>query len=147
MKVIKGDLLNPPSDVDAVCIPTNLQVRKDGTAVMGAGLALAASKKWTDLDKYLGVLLQRGYEKTIIVQCVHSLNIVAVPTKDHWRQSSSLILISQSLGELVGLANQWSWKQVWVPSLGTGLGKLSTSLVWPIMHEKLDDRFTMVLKG
>jgi len=99
MLVQKGDILNPSSGVDAVCIPTNLQLRKDGTAVMGAGLALAAHKKW-DLHTDLGILLKLGVKTTTIIKRVGNLHIVAVPTKDDWRQLSSIALIKESLKEL-----------------------------------------------
>lgn len=147
MKVIKGDLLDPTPDVDAVCVTTNLQRRRDGTAVMGAGIALAAHKKW-NLHADLGVLLHLGVKETVVIKRVGVLHIVAVPTKDHWKENSSIELIEKSLKELVHITtHERNWLNVWVPSMGTNNGRLSTDLVWPVMHKYLDDRFTMVLKG
>ena len=43
-----------------VVIPTNLRRKADGTAVMGAGLALAAARRFPDLAARYGVALGAG---------------------------------------------------------------------------------------
>jgi len=90
-----------------------------------------------------------GAKSVVVIKTIGEdeiIHIVSVPTKVHWRDNSTVELITKSLNDLVDIADSLSLKQVWVPSLGTGLGGLSTNIVWPLMHEKLDDRFTMVLK-
>lgn len=147
MRVIKGDLLKPHRFVDAVCITTNTQTRRNGTAVMGAGVALYAHKKW-NLDRLYGFYLRTTRANTgpTIIKPVGSLSIVAFPTKIDWRNPSCIDLISRNLDKLIGLADQEVWQEIWLPSLGTNNGKLPTHEVWPLMHDKLDNRFVMVLK-
>lgn len=151
MKILfSSDALTPPSDVDAVCITTNLQTRKDGSAVMGAGIALAANKKWR-LDQALGELIRAGNTGVAEIFAVRrgtapALSIVAFPTKIDWRNRSSMVLIQRGMDQLKELAAKNNWQHVWLPSLGTNNGGLRREDVWPSMAKTLDDRFTLVLR-
>jgi len=146
------NVLNPPADVNAVCITTNLQVKQNGRAVMGAGIALAANKKWR-LDEALGEKLRRGEKHVVEIFSVRRgrgvppLAIVAFPTKDDWRNKSSIELIKRGLVQLSQLSTRNGWETIWLPSLGTNNGGLAKTLVWPIMAKMLDNRFTLVLRN
>lgn len=149
--LFEQDILAPPAEVQAVCITTNLQTRRDGTAVMGAGIALAANKKWR-LDRALGDLLRAGRNGVTEIFAVRRagmvpLAIVAFPTKDDWRTRSSMVLIQRGMEQLKILAEKNGWQHVWLPSLGTGMGGLNKADVWPRMAATLDDRFTLVLNN
>lgn len=145
MKTLKSDILKPAPSVNAVCVTTNLRCRNNGTAIMGAGIALAAHKQW-NLDIIYGSQLRRGQKSVGIIKEIDLLSIVAFPTKDNWRNPSSIELIKKGLAQLVELTSHHGWQKVWVPSLGTNNGGLSTSVVWPIMEQYLDERFTLVLR-
>lgn len=55
MQTLKGDIFK--LDVDAICIPTNGCLRRDGRAVCGAGLARDAQERWGEFEEILGLLI------------------------------------------------------------------------------------------
>lgn len=152
MRVIKGDLFITDAPVNAICIPTNGIVKANGKAVMGAGVAKVARDKFTGLDERLGELLRS------LGNHVHWLGdeygtfkdfgpeLVSFPTKYHWRDPSDINLIRQSCIELVELTNAKSWKSVWLPPVGCGLGALEWADVSKVLGDVLDDRFAVVFK-
>ena len=149
MRVVHDDLFAATPKVDAICITTNMQVKRNGMAICGAGIALTAAKRWAVFPIILGQLLKKGIKQVAIVipKADHYPAVIAFPTKDDWRNPSSIELIKTGLEQLKQMADDKDWTNVWLPSLGTNNGKLPTAVVWPIMHEYLDDRFTLVLRG
>jgi len=156
MKTIKGDILNPPEGTDAICIPTNGIVRANGELVMGAGLALAAKKKWPEIARTLGVAVKRFGNGVHLMNTFQSKGqevsknefcyVLSFPTKNHWRDKSSLELITKSCEQLLAFVDKWGVKQVMLPVVGCGLGNLKWEEVEPILDKYLDDRFTVVFK-
>lgn len=150
MKHARGDIFTAhPPQVDAICITTNMQVKRNGLAVCGAGIALAAAKQWATFPVVLGILLKQNIKRVAIVLVADgdTPNVIAFPTKDDWRNPSSLKLIERGLKQLVEMTDLKGWKSVWLPSLGTNNGKLSKLEVWPLMSQYLDNRFTLVTRG
>lgn len=152
MKEITADFWEVWINYDFVCIPTNGCVKKDGCAVMGAGLAKEARERWPGIDLALGTNIKVF---GIGVTAIHwleigakEIDIYAFPTKYHWKEKSSLELIEKSAKELVekveGFIVDGGWK-VLLPRPGTGYGRLSWEKeVKPILAPILDDRVTVI---
>lgn len=121
-----------------VVIPTNMQTKRDGSAVMGAGIALQAANKFPELPTLYGDALakSRGFYIN------RDMRVICVPTKVHWREKSDLDLIRIAVTALKKLPEVVT--PVAVPALGCGRGGLSWNSVKPIL-ERLDPaRFIIV---
>ena len=105
-----------------IVIPTNTTIKKDGLAVMGAGLAKQAAKKYPDLPKLLAYKIKQDEEGTFDFP---ELGLVCVPTKRDWRDKSDPKLIKYGCKQLALLAKLVPQEQFYVPLLGCGLGGLS----------------------
>lgn len=143
MKEITGDLFE--FEGDAICITTNGMINKDGLAVMGKGVALAAAQKYPVLPDRLGRalmnlgnkvnwLLNKNFEET-------EINVVSFPTKHNWKNNSDIALIEASAKQLVELANKLGWKKIAITRPGCGNGGLEWKDVKPVIEKYLDDRF------
>jgi len=114
-------------------IPTNGFVKNNGRAVMGAGLALQAAKRFPDLPVVLGRCIDSSGNHVHVIR--H--DIVAFPTKHNWWEKSDLKLIEQSAEELRALAETQGWRLVALPRVGTGNGQLRWAEVKPILNRVL----------
>lgn len=91
MRVITGDLWT----VEAAwrIIPTNLNVRYDGTAVMGAGVALQAAQRYPRLSEDLGFFLRAtddshlpyGQGRPSLLYHATQYRLTCLATKRNWR--------------------------------------------------------------
>lgn len=142
MKEEVGDLWEYHPDTYVV-IPTNGVVKNTGRAVMGAGLAKQAKKRFPDLDKELG---EKITEHGNHVYAFQDKSIVTFPTKNDYRDDASIELIKSQLPRLARFAdhNNLDKNAVAVPRLGCGLGNLSWRKVKPLLKDKLDSRFILV---
>ena len=136
-----GDLFTPGPETFAICIPTNGEVTK-GSAVMGAGLALAAKRCVPGIERLLGrKLIEEGNHVFFLTSAGLPFNLVSFPTKDRWREPSSLALIERSARELRILVEAKlppaSSLSVALPRVGCGLGGLRWSVVAPILLREL----------
>lgn len=138
MKIVEGDLLQMPG---VKCVTTNGVIKGNGEAVMGAGIALKASKANPWMPRRLGHLITQHGNRTFNL----GHGWVALPTKHHWRQDSDLDLIKTSCQQLVSMADKFGWTDVYLPAPGVGMGNLNWDSVHAILDEILDDRFTVVL--
>ena len=128
---------------DAVCVTTNGIVKRDGSAVMGAGIARLADAKYKLASK-LGAMLKKSGNHCSDMGLYDNKHIVTFPTKKHWKDMSSLTLIKQSCHELVAMADKNNWNNVLLPAIGCGLGQLDfETQVKPVIETILDDRFTI----
>lgn len=106
-------------------------------AVMGAGIALGAKKKYRYITSTLGKLLK---EKGNIPFYLPEFNVITFPTKNEWRKPSTLELIAESAESLVKLVVYNDIKMVFLPRPGTGLGGLNYEKeVRPILEKIFDD--------
>lgn len=147
---IDADLWSYPAW--ARVVTTNGQVRKDGRAVMGAGVAKAAAQRYPDIERLLGAALREHGNHVhaffcptgrIIAQYDH---VITFPTKEHWRDPSTLSLIERSAREMAELFSNpryESWGTVVMPRPGTGRGGLRWDEVRPVIAPILDDRFVV----
>jgi hypothetical protein len=141
MRTLHGDLWS--ADATWRIIPTNLCVRRDSTAVMGAGIALQAARRHPDLPRELGAFLRRSTPNALVAH-FPAYRLLCLPTKTDWRLPSSLDLIErglcQFLADLSSPPNA-SAGPIALPLLGCGLGQLRSSDVLPLLDRLLDDRF------
>lgn len=101
-------------------ITTNLLWRRDGTAIMGKGLALSAAQRRPGLDARYGEHLRAG--RRVVIDD----DLVLFPSKRDWRNDACLDLIRESARALVALmlANP-HFDFVLVPHVGARNGRLN----------------------
>jgi hypothetical protein len=117
------DIWNFTEEGDAICIPTNTMVKRDGTAVMGAGLALQAARQLPDAPAILGASIATEPSKLIVnIGTWGSATVLSFPTKRDWRNPSNLDLIRSSATELLSIAARFD--RIIIPRVGGGLGGL-----------------------
>ena len=145
MKEIKLDIISDEALIaaDAVFIPTNLRTRKDGRAIMGAGLAKQALRRWPKAEAVLGAHLSIRGEGVWQFAMEHGCRVFGFPTKYHWKGIADLGLIGDGCVIAKGLADFFHWQTAYIPPLGCGLGRLSKKQVYPILEDLLDERFTI----
>lgn len=133
-----------------LCITSNFTIKRDGSAVLGAGIAKQARDHYAPgIDRKLGALmaLPEGKKTQLIAYYPvfgFRTALVSYPVKHHWKQNATIELIVKSARQLVELANQHQWNNIYLPRPGCGNGKLSWNDVRPHLVEILDDRFKIV---
>ncbi len=151
MRESQGDLFE--QECDAICITTNGMLKLDNRrrviAVMGAGVARQAAERFPDLSWYFANrIIESGHHTQIIVPSlppVIQCPWVSLPTKIHWKNPSTIVLVKQSCEELVELANQQNWQDVVLTRPGCGNGGLNWhGQVKLVISKILDDRFTVI---
>jgi hypothetical protein len=115
-----------------VVIPTNVTCKGDGTAVMGAGLALDAATRFPDLPARYGRALRAGNPRVAIGD--HRL--LLAPTKDHWREPAQMALVLELLDGAVRWTTANPELGLAVVAPGCGLGGLG----WPLVRAAAVDR-------
>lgn len=159
MKEEKENIWNPRYDSYWRVIPINCQVNDRGFLIMGKGLAEEAAKRYYNLDVHWGTEMRDKMEKIpktakhLFVGTLfdYTTNLIGFPTKYHWRDRASLILIENNLKHLVEIgkgrkAIGLDFKIV-CPYIGCGLGNLDwESQVRPLMEKYFgdDDNFIVV---
>lgn len=135
------------SIADAICFTSNGIVRDDRSLVMGAGVAKAFRDKFKGLGQSAGEKVNKNGNVCQIVgetvfnnRCVF---IVAFPTKQHWKNTSTLSLIRKSAIELMKLIDERGWKNIYLPKPGVLHGGLKYEDVKKEIEGILDDRVTI----
>ena len=82
-----------------------------------------------------GHLLKPGLVQ--VFQHSPSRTIINLPTKDHWRNPSTLAHVESGLIALNTALHTHAIDSVAVPALGTGLGGLKWPDVLPLIHQHL----------
>lgn len=128
-----------------VVVTTNLCVRNDGQAVMGAGVAKDAAIKYPWLPTALG-----KHIRTLGEQLYIEYPVICLPTKTDWKLQSDLALIERGCIQLAMFARTLdavcSDTYIYLPKLGCGLGGLDwEKQVRPVVDSILEgDRFVLV---
>lgn len=140
----------PITDDCAVCVTTNGMVKRNGHAVMGAGIAKQANELF-HCSQTLGQLLtQHGNHVFDLGPAARSgpfYRLFSYPTKHDWRNPSDPALVKQSARELVALVNKMNIKTCYLPPVGCGLGGLNwNQQVKPMLESILDNRFIAVVR-
>ncbi len=164
MKEVIGDvfteMMNP--DVDSICITTNGIVGADGKAIMGAGTAGEAARRWTTVRKRLGKALKtfgnlpyvigminlagtfQDTDAALIKDKKYKCLVWSFPTKNDFRHNSDIELIRNSAKLMVDHANTFDLKKIVLPRPGCSNGKLDWKTVKTEIAGILDDRFVIV---
>jgi len=129
-----------------ICITTNGTVKKNGDAVMGAGIANEAKKKYPAFPSLLGSKL-KNYGND-----VHYLgdNIITFPVKHNWYETADIDLIIKSCKQLMNALDNLTVKRGYdvyaiLPRPGCGNGKLDwETQVKPVISKILDDRIWVI---
>lgn len=147
VREVVGDLFTYPAD--AVVIAVNWRTKRNGEAVMGAGVARSAAERWPWLPRRLGQLIDAYPDEpgTLSWAAGGYSYVVTLPTKRDWRHPADLDLIERGLQQLVTECGGHNWQTIALPRLGCGLGGLSWDDVRPILERYLDDRFVVVHRG
>jgi len=146
MKVIKDNVWKYWEKGHYIVIPTNGTIKKDGSCVMGRGLALQAKEKVKGIEYTLGKSIYRFGNGTLFLPD----NLIAFPVKHNWWEKVDLKLIERSakqLRELIEFIKPYSYLikyPIYLPKVGCGNGGLNWKNVEPILDKYLDDRFIVV---
>jgi hypothetical protein len=98
---------------------------------MGCGVALQAKRRMPQLPRLLGTHLARhGNTPCVFAQ----YRVVTLPTKDDFRQDSSLDRIESTCKTLDSLLNACDVEELYIPLLGCGAGRLHWDVVKPIIE-------------
>jgi hypothetical protein len=120
-------------------ITTNGFVKKNGEAVMGAGVAKQARSRFPDLPTRLGNFIKTSGNHVGIFE---DIGILTMPVKHNWWESADLRLIERSCLELASLPYSGT---IAVPKPGCGNGKLLWKDVKEVIQPLLDDRFVVLV--
>lgn len=146
MKELHGNLWDMQGDW--LCITTNGMIRKDGTAVMGRGIALQAKERVTDIEKSLAKSLTAKGNVVSVIGRYQNKWIVAFPTKHHWRDDSTIELIQTSARQLKEHFDKQPIKPlVLLPRPGCANGKLNWDDVKRAIEPILTDDHFIIVSG
>ena len=137
-----GNIWSFPADYRV--ITTNGCVKKDGSAVMGRGVAKQAANRFKSLPFELGKLLKSSGNKCYIFK--HFDNLITFPVKYNWFDKADLDLIKKSTAELSDLANmELKYKTIIMPRAGCGNGNRTWEEVKPILMLLPDNVYIITL--
>lgn len=139
-----------------VVVPTNTEIKQNGHAVMGKGLAKEAADRIHFLPRLLADHIRVWGEEIFAYEAEAKwsrgwwgnidtpLRVVCLPTKTTWRKSSDIKLIERGCQSLKLLAYQLNNSPdvhtFFIPRLGCGLGGLDWERdVRPVVDSILDN--------
>ena len=124
-----------------IVVTTNAEIRKDGKAVMGKGIAYQAAQKFPDLPLKLAKHVQNFGN---ILKIWPEYGIITYPTKWYWGDDSDLILIKNGAIKLIHSPELYG-SNIYLPRLGCGCGNLHWEEVKTILEKILvEDRFIVI---
>jgi hypothetical protein len=126
---VEGDLWTWHEKGYVLLIPTNGMLKRDGSLVMGAGLALDCANRYPWVSAMLGRLVRSGGNKVFYL----GEGLVSFPTKEHWREPSTPARLAASAVQFAGLWQVYRWQQIALPEVGCGLGGMK----WPEAENSL----------
>jgi hypothetical protein len=137
---------------DAYCITTNNDIKINGKAVMGAGVALEAKNMFKNCDAYLAEFIKKNghivgafyTSTTFIPDKKLGVDLISFPTKYHWKYPSDIKLIEKSAKELMQLITKETYETVVLPRPGCNNGKLNWESVKRVISPILDDSVIVV---
>jgi len=139
-----GDLWSTPADVRV--ITTNGFIKTNGLAVMGRGVAAQAVREWPSFPQVLGRRLSKygnHIHEINFHDGIRSATFLTFPVKHNWWEDADLVLIAQSVGELVDYTKSHPNLEIVMPRPGCGNGRLLWKNVKPFMT-KLPDTVTVL---
>jgi len=143
MKEVSGNIWDYHNKGDWIAITTNGDVKSNGEAVMGKGVALQAKRRFPELPYELGQAIKVYGNRVILLDGMMKVRkIFSFPVKHHWWEKASLELIKESAENLAAILATSSVLYTVRP--GCGNGGLDWKDVKPILEEYFDDRFVIV---
>ncbi len=140
MRERKGNIWTFQTGDNWIVVATNGQVKSDGQAIMGKGIALEAAERYPELPAALG--------KRLTVEGNHvflfcTFGLITFPTKEEYYRPSSIKLIEIGLKSLVNIVNDSQLQgEILLPRLGCGNGRLQWGTVRPLVANYLkSDQF------
>jgi len=126
-----------------IVITTNGFVKKNGEAVMGAGIALQAKNRFPGIAFAIG----QGIAYWGNVPLVNvKYRIFTLPTKKTWTENADLKLIEDGLEILTRMVTELQLEKIYLPKPGCGNGKLNwETQVKPLCEKLLDSRFVICI--
>lgn len=123
------------------CVTTNGRWKRDGSAIMGAGVALACAKMYPEIPHRLGIRLQRTGNRVYLFLPMH---VATFPTM-HEPGKVNGELMMQSFHQLKELADSVDYPTIYLPRPGCGMGGLrwEEDGVKDMCEKYLDDRFVI----
>lgn len=135
MKEINGDIIKTTSyngkPVLAMCVTTNGVIKKDGKAVMGAGVAKSFRDFFPSIDQILANKLKENGNVVNLLGAYQpknkdtSISIFSFPTKHHWNEDSDIELIKSSAKQLAKEIKSMGDGWVLLPKPGCRNGNLN----------------------
>ena len=143
MREVAGNIWDYHAKGHWIVITTNGTVRKDGACVMSRGVAKQAAQKFPKLPYELGTAIK---EMGNVVHHWGQQGLILFPVKHNWWEKADLVLIEQSVQQLVDLFEQMTDypTPIYLVRPGCGNGGLDWSVVKPVLEKYLDDRFVVV---
>lgn len=151
MKEVPGDIWDYYEQGHWIVITTNGNVKKNGAAVMGKGIALQAAERFPKLPLELGRLMGRG--SPFWVFPFSEYRLFTFPTKYNWWEKSDVELIKRSVMRLKALSRFFSISPypelnnvfpLYMTRPGCRNGGLDWKDVKPILERYLDDKYMIV---
>lgn len=148
MRIRRLDLNGENLSDSVLLFTTNGNVKKNGNAVMGRGLAKWVKEnlefyhlgRWIAPDKALGIRLRdKGNIPHLFVarkrkNPEEKFLALSIPTKHNWWEKSDIELIRQSVNLAIPLILKSEVEKVYIPLFGTGNGRFSLEEVKPILN-------------
>ena len=134
---LTGNILHDQSDAIVNTVNT--------VGIMGKGLALQFKKAFPD---NFNIYKKACDDKSLIIGKVLTVNlnsmnapfyVINFPTKAHWKSKSKLEYIERGLEDLKKEVVARGLKSVAIPALGSGLGGLEWSQVYPVIERSLSE--------
>src|ERR1035437_6478879 len=110
MKEVIGNMFDMPAD--AYCITTNGIIKANGRAVMGAGVALSAVRRFPECDKFLANMIKEKSHQVGVFYIADNVDLISFPTKNNWKDPSDIKLIEKSANELMELIKKYGYRNV-----------------------------------
>jgi hypothetical protein len=154
MNIIKANIIDLWKQGKIVCVTTNGFVKKDGSAVMGRGNALAMAQIIPDLPKLLGQFIKKYGNR---VGFIYQRSVIAFPVKPITGDYNNLLthiqkrykstdinipgfwckadvnIIETSMNQLNSLIKKFNLEEVYLPVPGVNNGQLKFTDVEPIL--------------
>jgi hypothetical protein len=123
-----------------IVIPTNIGWKRNGLAVMGAGLASQARDRFPGIDLEYGRWVQKYLGDPMVDP---TRRLILIPSKDlnpiephmSWKQPASLTLVKKAYAWLYSWAMAHPERRVATVYLGIGLGQLKFSDVYEAVQK------------
>ncbi|MFA5130770.1 MAG: hypothetical protein WC477_07735 [Patescibacteria group bacterium] len=152
MQKTKGDLFECEPKSGWVVISTNVGWTRDGSNVMGAGLAKTAAMRWPNLPVDYGAWCQKFGGKMFVskknrVICLPSKPLNKVQPWASWRSNSCPDLIRESYRQLKDWALKNPKETVKLAPFGAQNGKLPMDMALKLVEDAcFPDNVVLVLR-